>query len=87
MSTVLPSSSDVYGSGRGICERLWGDSFIYTDDSQDDPERQCMTLWWPEGEPNPNTLAITNIFEDAGATSVEGTLCLLLAALAVVGLL
>lgn len=90
---------DVYDNGRGICERLWGDSFIYTDASQDDPERQCLTLWWPEGQPNPNALAITNIFEDAGATTgattgatagataVKGTLCLLLAALAVVGLL
>ena len=59
-----PSLSDVYTNGRGICETLWGDSFIYSNYSQMDPNRQCMTFWWPLNQTNPNTVAISNLFGD-----------------------
>ena len=58
------SCSELYADGQGLCETLWGDSFIYSNDTEGDPNRQCMTMYWPEGEPNPNVAAIRNIFGD-----------------------
>lgn len=52
----------MYGNGRGLCETLWGQSFIYSNDSQTEPDRQCMSLYWPENETNPNLVAIENLF-------------------------
>ena len=56
--------SDIYRDGRGICETLWGDSFFYSNYSQNDQDRQCMTFWWPDSQPNPNLVAIRNLFGD-----------------------
>ena len=56
--------SDVYTDGRGICETLWGASFIYSNYSQDDSDRECMTFWWPQNQTNPNIVAINNLFGD-----------------------
>lgn len=62
---------EVYGSGEGICETLWGQSFLYSQDSQSDPNRQCMTLWWPEGSSNPNAVALDNLFSAAAAATLS----------------
>ena len=58
------SHSSAYGSGRGICETLWGDSFIYADQTSSTPdsERYCLVPSFPVGEDNPNIPALRNIF-------------------------
>ncbi len=63
ISTFLTCSS-AYGSGRGICETLWGDSFIYADQTSSTPdsERYCLVPSFPVGEDNPNIPALRNIF-------------------------
>ena len=60
--SLSPPYSEVYGNARGLCETLWGDSFIYSNYSERDPNRQCMTLYWPEDQTNPNLAAIRNLF-------------------------
>ena len=52
---------DVYGDGRGICSMLWGQSFIYSQYSSDDPECQCLVPRWPVGSANPNIAALKNM--------------------------
>ncbi len=56
--------SSIYGSGRGICETLWGDSFIYADQTSSTPdsERYCLVPSFPVGGDNPNIPALRNIF-------------------------
>lgn len=56
--------TEVYGNGRGLCETLWGQSFIYSNYSETESNRQCMTLYWPDDQPNPNLDAIRNLFGD-----------------------
>ena len=58
------SHSSAYGSGRGICETLWGDSFIYANQTSSTPdsERYCLVPSFPVGEDNPNIPALRNIF-------------------------
>jgi len=76
---------EVYGSGRGICERLWGQSFIYSNFSQYDQDRECMTFWWPEGQPNPNEEVIQRFFN--ASTIPRGSVLVALTACLLVGLL
>ena len=76
---------EVYGSGRGICERLWGQSFIYSNFSQYDQDRECMTFWWPEGQPNPNEKVIQRLFNVSAIP--RGSVLLSLIACVLVGLL
>ena len=76
---------EVYGSGRGICERLWGQSFIYSNFSQYDQDRECMTFWWPEGQPNPNEEVIQRLFNVSAIP--RGSVLLSLIACMLVGLL
>ena len=69
-------SSDVYGSGRGICETLWGSSFIYSNQtsSYPDDERECLVPYFDEKGTNPNTVVISNMFgldDDGGATRLN----------------
>jgi len=84
---------EVYGSGRGICERLWGQSFIYSNFSQYDQDRECMTFWWPEGQPNPNEEVIQRLFNastipQGSANAVpRGSVLVSLTACLLVGLL
>ena len=40
---------------------LWGRSFIYSQYSLDDPERQCLVPHWPVGSANPNIAALKNM--------------------------
>ena len=56
--------SNAYGDGAGLCNTLWGDSFVYTEEELDDTNRTCLSLWWPANETNPNDMAIRNIFGD-----------------------
>lgn len=56
--------SDAYGDAAGLCNTLWGDSFVYTEEEPDDTNRTCLSLWWPANETNPNNVAIRNIFGD-----------------------
>ena len=75
------SNRDVYGSGRGLCERLWGQSFIYSNFSQHDQDRECMTMWWPEEQPNPNEEVVQRLFNNSAVprrSALEAlTACLL----------
>ena len=68
--TNVHTTREVYANGSGLCERLWGQSFIYSQFSQNDEDRECMTLWWPEGQPNPNEEVIQRLF-NAAAPGVE----------------
>ena len=66
----------MYGSGRGICETLWGRSFIYSNQtsSYPDDERECLLPYFDENGTNPNTVVISNMFElddDGGATRLN----------------
>ena len=61
--THLSPCSDVYGNGEGLCNTLWGQSFVYTNQSHTDPDRTCLSLWWPLNETNPNEVALRNTFQ------------------------
>ncbi len=54
--------STIYENGTGLCNTLWGGSFVYTPQSPTDPERTCLSFYWPENETNPNDVPIRNIF-------------------------
>eukprot|EP00005_Dracoamoeba_jomungandri_P005297 CAMPEP_0174252744 /NCGR_PEP_ID=MMETSP0439-20130205/2111_1 /TAXON_ID=0 /ORGANISM="Stereomyxa ramosa, Strain Chinc5" /LENGTH=231 /DNA_ID=CAMNT_0015333347 /DNA_START=14 /DNA_END=709 /DNA_ORIENTATION=- len=54
---------EVYGSGQGLCETMWGDSFVY----EEDPE-QCLTMWFYGINPN------ERFFEDASSSCSSGLL-------------
>ena len=61
--THTHTHSEVYESGQRLCETLWGESFLYSNYSETDGDRQCMTLTpWNLTEPNPNEVALANIF-------------------------
>ncbi len=76
MCSSLPCTSyrDRYGSGEGLCNTLWGPSFNYINVSSNDPDRQCMTVTWDVDQPNPNNVALRNIFGNAVDT-VEPATC------------
>ena len=67
--TLSHTTREVYGNGRGLCERLWGQSFIYSQFSQSNEDRECMTLWWPEEQSNPNEEVIQRLFNGVGKTA------------------
>ena len=67
--------SDVYGDGRGLCNTLWGQSFVYTDQSPSDPDRTCFSLYWPLNQTNPNLVAIRNIFGNQVVDTVAPPPC------------
>lgn len=46
-STCTPFK-DIYKDGKDLCERMWGESFIYSTD-----EAKAFTMWW-FGAANPN---------------------------------
>lgn len=62
LTGMLYPFSDRYGDGRGLCNTLWGQSFVYTEESPDDPDRTCLSMSWPLNETNPNIVAIRNNF-------------------------
>lgn len=68
---------DVYGDGAGICGRLWGPSFFRSNYSQLDPDRQCMIISWDETHRNPNTAALSNMFDEAPGDCDGGTATIL----------
>ena len=55
---------EVYTDARGLCETLWGQSFTYSNQSETDPDRQCLTMTWNLNQTNPNEVALRNIFGD-----------------------
>ncbi len=72
-NTPTHTHSDVYGSGKGLCEILWEPSFVYSNTSSSDPDRKCMTISWSMDQPSPNQVALNNIFGDAVNTVKPAT--------------
>lgn len=58
---LLYTFRNVYVNGSGICSKLWGQSFIYSQYSLNDSDRQCLVPHWPVGSPSPNTVALENM--------------------------
>lgn len=67
--TLSHTTREVYRDGRGLCERLWGQSFIYSRFSQSNEDRECMTMWWPEEQSNPNEEVIQRLFNGVGESA------------------
>jgi folate receptor len=51
---------DIYADGKDLCEKMWGESFIYEDD-----ESKGYTFWF--GDNNPNSDVSAALFTDAHA--------------------
>ena len=49
----------LFSDGRGLCNRLWGDSFVYSED-----EDNCTVMAFDPDQPNPN---FQLSFESAGS--------------------
>ena len=46
---------EVYGSGKNLCEKMWGSSYLYTKENQE--RSNCYLMWFDPASPNPNRLA------------------------------
>ena len=42
----------MYGSGKNLCEKMWGDSYRYV--QKDNDVNNCMKMWFTPGSENPN---------------------------------
>jgi len=40
----------MYGSGKALCEKMWGSSYIYTKENAD--SSNCMVMWFSGSNPN-----------------------------------
>ena len=40
----------MYGSGKALCEKMWGKSYIYTKENKD--SSNCMRMWFDNENPN-----------------------------------
>ena len=42
----------MFGNGKNLCEKLWGDSYRYV--KKDKDVNNCMKMWFTPGSENPN---------------------------------
>ena len=46
------SYKSMYGSGKALCEKMWGKSYVYTKENFD--SSNCMVMWFNGENPNKN---------------------------------
>ena len=57
----------MYGSGKNLCEKLWGDSYRYV--QKDNDVNNCMKMWFTPGSENPNA----NVGKISPSTTVQSS--------------
>ena len=83
--------AEMYGSGKNLCEKLWGDSYRYV--QKDNDVNNCMKMWFTPGSENPNadvrkispSTTSTRAQSSGPSANVLSTLVLLAVLYAVIG--
>ena len=52
VDAMCKNYSEMYGNGKGLCEKMWGSSYKYTE--QNANKDNCMVFWFTPGTENPN---------------------------------
>ena len=56
-----------YSNAQGLCETLWGNSFLYSDDLSTDDNHRCLLPWFPPDQTNPNDEVVQRLLlQDGG---------------------
>ena len=56
----------MYGSGKALCEKMWGKSYVYTKENAD--SSNCMVMWFKGDNPNKKVQFRSNTHSKAGNT-------------------
>ena len=60
----------MYNDSRALCNTLWGQSFVYSDDVSTSPTRRCLVPWFSEdSDVNPNEAVVRRIFNVPNAAA------------------
>ena len=82
VNSTCSTFRELYTDGRGLCETLWGNSFLYSNDSATDPNRRCLVPSFPAGQTNPNDEVVMRLLggccQDVATTSMVFTLVILI---------
>lgn len=84
---VCPTSNECetytqkYGNGKGLCEKMWGNSYKYVKANKE--KDNCMVLWFAPGTENPNA----NVLKEVSASAFHNPILLLVFLLPVFQLL
>ena len=70
-NSTCSTFSELYTDGRGLCETLWGNSFLYSNDSVSDPNRLCLVPSFPVGQTNPNDEVVMRLLGGGGGGSCQ----------------
>lgn len=69
----------MYGSGKALCEKMWGDSYVYTVENSD--SSNCMVMWFNGENPNKRVKAQTQPKTGSHGEKIQLNVHLLLFAL------
>jgi len=67
VNSTCKTFRDRYVNSQGLCETLWGNSFLYSNDLSTDPNRRCLLPWFPPNQTNPNDEVIQRLLLQDGA--------------------
>jgi folate receptor len=72
--------SVVYGSGRGICNTLWGSSFFYSQSNSTDSDetRECLVPYFNINSTNPNNVVINRFFMNGNSNQLMASTLMLI---------
>ena len=63
-----------YHTAQGLCETLWGNSFLYSNNLSTDDNRYCLLPWFPPNQSNPNDEVIQRLLlQDGGGVEFHLT--------------
>ena len=79
VNSTCVTFEEMYGDGQGLCNRMWGDAFAYSEDSSN-----CTVMTFDRTGPNPNFLLS---FPTAGSHGLQAFSSSIVLVIFLIGLL